>query len=151
MKKDVWLTISSQQQFAGCDEENIDLQTAATLYERGGKYYIAYEESELTGLEGTKTTVKLDGNTVSLVRTGTCPSELLFAEGQRHVGLYQTEYGALTISTHTKQLQNSIDENGGELTIDYTIEVDNSMVGHHRFRMTVAATSDDLDQHGNGN
>ncbi|MFR7645446.1 MAG: hypothetical protein ACLUZQ_02515 [Butyricicoccus sp.] len=36
MKKDVWLTISSQQQFAGCDEENIDLQTAATLYERGG-------------------------------------------------------------------------------------------------------------------
>ena len=27
MKKDVWLTISSQQQFAGCDEENIDLQT----------------------------------------------------------------------------------------------------------------------------
>ncbi len=49
---------------AGCDEENIDLQTAATLYERGGKYYIAYEESELTGLEGTKTTVKLDGKTV---------------------------------------------------------------------------------------
>ena len=65
MKKDVWLTISSQQQFAGCDEENIDLQTAATLYERGGKYYIAYEESELTGLEGTKTTVKLDGKTVA--------------------------------------------------------------------------------------
>ena len=33
MKKDVWLTISSQQQFAGCDEENIDLQTAPTQYE----------------------------------------------------------------------------------------------------------------------
>ena len=74
MKKDVWLTISSQQQFAGCDEENINLQTAATLYERGGKYYIAYEESELTGLEGTKTTVKLDGKSVALIRTGTFPS-----------------------------------------------------------------------------
>ena len=83
MKKDVWLTISSQQQFAGCDEENIDLQTAATLYERGGKYYIAYEESELTGLEGTKTTVKLDGKTVALIRTGTFPSHMLFAEDER--------------------------------------------------------------------
>ena len=83
MKKDVWLTISSQQQFAGCDEENIDLQTAATLYERGGKYYIAYEESELTGLEGTKTTVKLDGKTVALIRTGTFPSHMLFAEDHR--------------------------------------------------------------------
>ena len=68
MKKDVWLTIRSRQQFEGCDEERVNLETAATLYERGGKYYIAYEESELTGLEGTKTTVKLDGKTVTLIR-----------------------------------------------------------------------------------
>ena len=51
MKKDVWLTIRSRQHFAGCDEERVNLETAATLYERGGTYYIAYEESELTGLE----------------------------------------------------------------------------------------------------
>ena len=122
MKKDVWLTISSQQQFAGCDEENIDLQTAATLYERGGKYYIAYEESELTGLEGTKTTVKLDGKTVALIRTGTFPSHMLFAEDERHVGLYQTPVG----------------EDGGHLIIDYTVEVDNSLMGEHHFEMTVS-------------
>ena len=94
MKKDVWLSISSKQQFTGCDEEKIDLVTAATLYERGGKYYIAYEESELTGLEGTKTTVKLDGKTVALIRTGAYPSHMLFAEDERHVGLYQTPIGA---------------------------------------------------------
>lgn len=73
MKKDVWLTIRSRQHFAGCDEERVNLETAATLYERGGKYYIAYEESELTGLEGTKTTVKLDGKTVTLIRTEPFP------------------------------------------------------------------------------
>ena len=113
MKKDVWLTISSQQQFAGCDEENIDLQTAATLYERGGKYYIAYEESELTGLEGTKTTVKLDGKTVALIRTGTFPSHMLFAEDERHVGLYQTPVGSeMAIATHTSRVHNTIGEDG---------------------------------------
>ena len=111
MKKDVWLTISSQQQFAGCDEENIDLQTAATLYERGGKYYIAYEESELIGLEGTKTTVKLDGKTVALIRTGTFPSHMLFAEDERHVGLYQTPVGSeMAIATHTSRVHNTIGE-----------------------------------------
>ena len=36
MKKDVWLTIRSRQQFKGCDEERVNLETAATLYERGG-------------------------------------------------------------------------------------------------------------------
>ena len=68
-------------------------QRVVHLDERGGKYYIAYEESELTGLEGTKTTVKLDGKTVALIRTGTFPSHMLFAEDERHVGLYQTPIG----------------------------------------------------------
>ena len=93
MKKDVWLTIRSRQHFAGCDEERVNLETAATLYERGGKYYIAYEESELTGLEGTKTTVKLDGKTVTLIRTGTFPSHMLFSEDERHIGLIVTTGG----------------------------------------------------------
>ena len=125
MKKDVWLTISSQQQFAGCDEENIDLQTAATLYE--------------TGLEGTKTTVKLDGKTVALIRTGTFPSHMLFAEDERHVGLYQTPVGSeMAIATHTSRVHNTIGENGGHLIIDYTVEVDNSLMGEHHFEMTVS-------------
>mgnify|MGYP000491315095 CR=1 FL=1 len=131
MKKDVWLTISSQQQFAGCDEENIDLQTAATLYERGGKYYIAYEESELTGLEGTKTTVKLDGKTVALIRTGTFPSHMLFAEDERHVGLYQTPVAAKCYRHPHLAGAHTIGEDGGHLIIDYTVEVDNSLMGEH--------------------
>ena len=110
MKKDVWLTIRSRQQFEGCDEERVNLETAATLYERGGKYYIAYEESELTGLEGTKTTVKLDGKTVTLIRTGTFPSHVY----------------------------NTVGENGGRLVIDYTVEVDNSLMGEHHFEMVVS-------------
>ena len=31
MKKDVWLSISSRQHFGDCDEEQIELVTAATL------------------------------------------------------------------------------------------------------------------------
>lgn len=135
MKKNVLLSISSTQQFEDCEPEHIDLVTEAVLYERNGKYYITYEESELTGLAGTRTMVKLDGVSVSIVRTGTYPSELLFAEGQRHVGLYQTEGGALTISTRTRRLENKIGADGGTLAIDYIIEVDNSMVGHHHFSM----------------
>lgn len=138
MKKDVWLSISSTQQFEDCDEEQIDLVTAATLYHRAGKYYIIYEESELTGLTGTKTTVKLDGKSVSLIRTGAYPSHMLFAEDQRHVGLYQTPVGTgMTIATHASRVYNTVGEDGGELIIDYTVEVDNSVMGQHHFEMTV--------------
>lgn len=146
MKKDVLLSICSTQQFEGCDEETIDLMTQARFYERGGKFYISYEESELTGLLGTRTTVKIDGDTVTMMRTGTYPSEMLFSKNQRHVGLYHTEFGAITISTHTNELINTISEDGGELEIDYTVEVDQSMVGNHHFRMSVKPTGQDLDE-----
>ena len=96
-------------------------------------------ESELTGLEGTKTTVKLDGKTVALIRTGTFPSHMLFAEDERHVGLYQTPVGSeMAIATHTSRVHNTIGEDGGHLIIDYTVEVDNSLMGEHHFEMTVS-------------
>ena len=143
MKKDALLSIRSTQRFEGCDEEKIDLITQARFYKRGGKFYISYEESELTGLLGTRTTVKIDGDTVTMMRTGTYPSEMIFGKNQRHVGLYHTEFGAMTISTHTNQLRNTIGEYGGELEIDYTVEVDQSMIGNHHFRMIVKSTEQD--------
>lgn len=138
MKKEVLVAISSTQQFEGLPEEQIDLVTCATLYWRQGKYYISYEESELTGLEGTRTTIKLDGKSVSMIRTGTYPSHMLFIEGQRQVGLYQTGYGSMTVSTRASRVHNTIGETGGELTIDYTIEVDNAMTGRHHFEILVS-------------
>ncbi len=140
MKKDVWLAISSRQMFIDCiEEENIDLFTAATLYERGGKYFIAYEESELTGMEGTHTTVKLDGKTVTLIRTGAFPTHMQFVEAERCVGIYEGPMGMeMEVTTHTSCVRNSVGEDGGELAIDYTVEVNNSLMGEHHFEMVVS-------------
>ncbi len=137
MKKEVLVAISSTQKFEDVPTEHIDLVTCATLYRRQGKYYISYDESELTGLDGTRTTIKMDGKNVSMIRTGTYPSHMLFIEGQRQVGLYQTGYGAMTVSTRASRVHNTVDENGGELSIDYSIEVDNAMTGTHHFEILV--------------
>lgn len=138
MKKDVWVSIHSVQQFDGCEPEEINLVTGARLYLRGGKYYISYDETELTGLEGTKTTVKMDGDFVSLIRSGTYPSHMLFQKDRRHVGLYHTPAGAsVTVALHTSNIQNTIGANGGELLIDYTLEMDNSLMGCHHLEMKV--------------
>lgn len=137
MKKNVLVAISSTQHFEGCDPEQIDLVTCALLYERGGAYYIIYDESALTGLEGTRTTVKMDGRTVFMRRAGAYPSQMLFVENQRHVGLYETGYGAMTVSTHTSRVHNTVGAGGGTLAIDYTIEVDNNVAGEHHFEMVV--------------
>lgn len=137
--RDVWLSIDSTQQFTDCDPEEITLVTAAKLYKRNGKFYIIYDESQLTGMEGTRTTIKLNGKSVTMLRTGQCASELLFAEGQCHVGLYHTGLGEpMTISTRTGNITNTVTEQGGTLILEYTIEIDNCAMGHHHFEMLVA-------------
>ena len=88
-------------------------------------------------MEGTHTTVKLDGKSVSLIRTGAYPSHMQFTEDERQVGLYATGAGAMTISVYASRVHNTIGENGGELALDYTIEVDNSLAGEHHFEMVV--------------
>lgn len=139
VKKDVWLSIHSVQHFAGCVPEKVDLATQARLYRKNGKYYIMYDESPLTGLEGTRTTLKIDEESVSMVRRGKYPSEMLFLENQRHVGLYQAPSGmSMTISTHTSRIENTLTEDGGRLVIDYTIAVDQNLTGRHHFELVVA-------------
>ena len=131
MKKDVWLTISSQQQFAGCDEENIDLQTAATLYERGGKYYIAYEESELTGLEGTKTTVKLD----RLERTNAQPKQVDVSTKSTYIST-QTQDSMYEKKLHFKQDIDVRGMRGDEALQAVTYFIDDAiLVGMSRVRI----------------
>jgi len=138
MKKEIWLSIYSHQQFEGFDDEQVALDTAATLYEKRGKYYIIYQESELTGLQGTQTTIKLDGKRVSLIRTGTFPSHMMFYENERHVGLYHTPIGTeMEIATYTSQVVNTVNDSGGKLIIDYTIEMEHAVMGEHHFEMRV--------------
>ncbi len=137
LKKDVVITIVSRQNYAGCEPDQIDLITTGRLYKRNGKFYISYEESELTGMEGSRTTLKVEPKQITMTRTGTHPSQMMFTEHERQVGLYMTEVGEVAISTHTTQLSSTIDENGGAIAIDYTVEIDASLAGAHRFEMSV--------------
>ena len=70
MKKDVIISIRGLQESQGESEDPITLVTAGRFYRKNGLYYISYDETELTGLEGTRTTVKVGPDTVKVIRTG---------------------------------------------------------------------------------
>ena len=139
MKKDVWLTIRSRQQFEGCDEERVNLETAATLYERGGKYYIAYEESELTGLAGVVTTFRVEPGKVLLNREGALNSRMLFQEGVAHDSLYQMEYGTLMITVKATNVFYDIVSDGGSIDLAYQIIIENTEAGMIDYHLDIRA------------
>ncbi len=132
MEKKVMLSILSQQTVLGEEPETIDLQTEGVLRSYGnGKFTLVYQESELTGLEGTRTTFKIDKNCVSLLREGEVNSELIFQKGQRYQSMYQTQYGALELGISTHRLSVRAGESTGKLDVNYTTELNHVLTGEH--------------------
>ena len=138
MTDNVIISIKGKQLYAESGPDEMELVTAGTLKrDGGGSYTISYEESELTGLEGTTTRLHIDGSRVTLLREGSINSQMVFEEGRRHLSMYETPYGALSVGVSTKRMHSTLCEAGGDLEIDYAIEIDNLIAGQNLFRMNV--------------
>ena len=137
MTKDVMISIRGLQEQDGEAGDPITLVTPGRYYRKNDSYYISYEESELTGLAGTRTTLRIKPDYVKLVRTGLYPSELLFELGKRHMSLYHTDYGDLSIVVSTNHIRNTLTDDGGDLDVQYTVEVANTPVGVNHLSLTI--------------
>lgn len=134
----VVLTIRSEQQYEGMEPDSIELMTEGTLTSMGEEgLLLSYQETELTGLEGTTTTFEIRGPRVILSRTGSVNSQMVFEEGQQHTCLYETPFGDLAIDIQTSRLRHSLTEAGGLMDLRYSISVDHSVTGRNAFKIRV--------------
>ena len=66
----VLLTIRAEQRYEDMEPDGVELMTEGTLEPvEGGGLLLSYQESALTGLEGTTTTFEVRGPQVILSRT----------------------------------------------------------------------------------
>lgn len=134
----VLLTIRSEQHYEDMEPDSIELMTEGTLTATGeGGILLSYQESALTGLEGTTTTFEVRGPQVILSRTGSVNSQMVFEEGKQHTSLYETPFGELAIDVQTSRLRHSLTEQGGLMDLRYSISVDHSVTGRNAFRIRV--------------
>lgn len=133
----VILTIRGEQLFDGCDPDATELMTEGTMELRKGDIFLSYEETALTGLEGTTTTFAIQGPLVSLTRAGKINSQMIFEEGRQHTSLYETPYGELSVDIQTSYLRHNLTERGGVMEIKYSIAVEHTATGHNSFRIQV--------------
>ena len=138
MTDNVIISIKGKQLYAESGPDEMELVTSGVLKRdsRGG-FMVSYQESELTGLEGTTTKLHVHGGRVTLLREGGVNSQMVFEEGRRHLSMYETPYGELSIGVNTKRMRSTLGEAGGDLEIDYAIEIDNLLAGQNLFRMNV--------------
>ena len=138
MEKPVIISISGTQTNPDGVGEEIEFVTYGSL--RGGEgqgYSVSYEESAITGMDGTTTTFQIGKDRITMLRKGSLNSEMVFAEGEQHVSLYDTGMGGLMVSVRTKKAWADIGQDGGNMELLYRIEVENMTVGENRFRIQV--------------
>lgn len=145
MEKEVVISIKGVQKYEGTAPDTMELVTKGRLSRVGESYTLSYQESELTGLEGTLTTIQVDGGQVTLMRVGEFNSQLVFQEGRRHLSMYNTPYGAMSIGVNTRHLMASLTDQGGDIEVDYTVEVDHALAGRNVFRINVKESESGLE------
>ena len=119
------------------DPNQTELLTEGTLEKTEKGWQLCYEESELTGMEGTTTIFDIEENEVTLRRVGAVQSEMHFCCGEISTSAYETPYGSLTVEVGTSFLRVELSEAGGEMEIRYSIAVEHQVTGENRFLIKV--------------
>ncbi|MDM1002689.1 DUF1934 domain-containing protein [Clostridium perfringens] len=117
MSKKAIISICSTQDIG--EKEKIEVVTVGEFSINGDEFIATYDETEISGMEGTKTTLKIKGDKVVLHREGTTSTKMEFQKNNTQVALYNTPYGMLELKTLTKELDLDVDEKGGNISIKY--------------------------------
>lgn len=136
-KLPVLLSIRGEQYFDGIDPDETELMTEGTMVLTEDGMVLSYEESELTGMEGTTTTFEVKGPRVTLTRSGAVNSQMVFEEGRQHTSLYETPFGELSVDIQTSELRHNLSERGGLMEIKYSIAVEHTVTGRNCFKIRV--------------
>ena len=133
----VMLFIRGEQYFDDVDPDATELMTEGILERTAGGLRLTYQETALTGMEGTTTTFEVSGSQVILTRTGSVNSQMVFEEGRQHTSLYETPFGELSVDIQTSALRHNLTERGGLLEIQYSIAVEHTVTGRNSFKIRV--------------
>lgn len=137
MKKDVFIHIKGIQ--SGEDEnDTTELFTQGLFYEKNGKHYLIYDESEATGYKDCRTTLKVEGSEkVTMRRSGPNRSELVLEKGVRHVGFYDTLAGDIQIGVFADHIQNDLTGDGGKVYFKYQLDVNSVFLSENEVYIDV--------------
>ena len=137
MIKDVVITIQSLIDYGLEDEDVIDFTTDGVYQIEDGVAHIAYLETEVTGLQGTRTSVKILPDKVIVDRRGGLTSRMEFSPGLKSSFLYETPVGMATMNMNTRSVRHRFGPAGGELEIDYVLDMEHTVVSRNKFQLTV--------------
>ena len=105
---------------------------------------ISYDETELTGMAGARSTITYrtaDRGLVTMLRTGMVSTAMTFKAHHRAICTYDTPYMPFSIGIHALTVDNRLDTDG-ELKLDYIIEIRGARAERCEMTMRIAESAE---------
>lgn len=126
--KKVDLILESSQKVDG-EKEQSKIETQGTLYVKDGSTHIIYEEN------GTKTHIRISGDTAHIHRLGELSGDLWYVLGDRRDTRYETPYGRMILTLDTHKLE--WDAKKMRLYIRYNLLVEDQLASMNEMTITM--------------
>ena len=137
MMKDVLISIHSSFAYEEGEEQQMDFTTDGYYFYEDDVGCLSYEETEVTGMEGTRTSLFVMPDQVVVDREGTVTSRMVFKEGLKSAFQYATPFGNATMGINTRRISRNMDGSGGSVQIDYVVDMEHVVASRNRFEITV--------------
>ncbi len=118
----------------------MELRAQGTLRCEDNRITLSYDETELTGMEGSTTqiTFSLDAPAlVTMVRSGTVRAALVFEQRVRHICVYDTPLMPFELCIYARKVENALTMDGGSMSLDYLVEFHGSNAERTLFTLDV--------------
>ncbi len=119
--------------------DSVELKTMASYVTKNGSRYITYKEYDVQDPKKKyRTTVKVgkDG-IVTVMKGGEESHNMILEKGVRHKCEYVTSYGIISLGVYTEDINIDLDDNGGELTVRYSIDIQSELASTNELHLQI--------------
>ena len=122
MKKKAVISITSVQN--NDKKDCIEVITPGEFHIGKDIFEAYYDETEISGMKGTKTKLFIKNDYIKLQREGSTTTEMEFEKDNKFISLYNTPYGMLELKINTKDIKIDMSENGGDVKVSYDLVIE---------------------------
>ena len=123
------------------DVDSMELITEGRFAKKGDALYLMYEESELSGVHGFTTSLKITEGKVRMKRyekEGGIQTAIEFEKGGKFTGWYETPFGAIEMEVLTNDIDNQLKPEGtGTLGIDCSVSLKGLLESRNLLRFEI--------------
>lgn len=137
MRENYVISVTGIQTING-EKDKIEVTCTGEYIYTEDKISITYREYDNDNPEiSFLSTVLVEGNVVSVIRTTPGESRLILEKGRRHQCHYSTMFGDLTVGVFADKMTCDLDSYGGRLYVSYSLDFNAGLVSNNEIIIDV--------------